>query len=149
MNILVLVIGILSLIVMAIALLLGITIGRIKKLTRGNSAQSLESIIKENNALILDLRLKVKQQAEEIITIQKDAMNTLQNVNVIRFNPFKETGGSQSFVVALTDKNNNGVVISSLYARERVNIFAKPIIAGGSEYTLSKEEQEALNQSKK
>jgi len=149
MNTLTITIGILALLVVVLAILVGVTMSRIKKLTRGQSGVSLESVIKENNTLVKEVKDKLKNQELQIVGIKKDAMQNIQNVGVIRFNPFKETGGSQSFAVALTDKKNNGVVISSLYARERVNIFAKPISNGESEYTLSDEEKEAINQSQK
>jgi len=147
MNTLVITIGILGLLVIVLLILSIVTMLRLKKLTRGQSAASLETVIKENNKLVKEIKNTLKNQETQIVDIKQDAMKNIQNVGVIRFNPFKETGGSQSFVVALTDKKNNGVVISSLYARERVNIFAKPIINGGSTYTLTDEEQQALRES--
>lgn len=120
---------------------------KISKLTRGKNAQSLEEIIIENNKLSHDIKEKLKNQELRIIEMKKDAMRNIQNIGVVRFNPFKETGGSQSFAIAMTDKQNNGVIISSLYTRDRVNVFAKPITKGESEYKLTEEEKAALNQS--
>jgi len=54
-------------------------------------------------------------------------------------------GGDQSFSIALLDKQNSGVVITSLYTRDGNRVYAKPIENGTSEYTLSKEEKEALS----
>ena len=120
---------------------------KISKLTRGKNAQSLEEIIVENNKLGHEIKEKLKNQELRIIEMKKDAMRNIQNIGVVRFNPFKETGGSQSFAIAMTDKQNNGVIISSLYTRDRVNVFAKPITKGESEYKLTEEEKAALNQS--
>lgn len=120
---------------------------KISKLTRGKNAQSLEEIIIENNKLSHEIKEKLKNQELRIIEMKKDAMRNIQNIGVVRFNPFKETGGSQSFAIAMTDKQNNGVIISSLYTRDRVNVFAKPITKGESEYKLTEEEKAALNQS--
>lgn len=120
---------------------------KISKLTRGKNAQSLEEIIIENNKLSHDIKEKLKNQELRIIEMKKDAMRNIQNIGVVRFNPFKETGGSQSFAIAMTDKQSNGVIISSLYTRDRVNVFAKPITKGESEYKLTEEEKAALNQS--
>ncbi|MCA9353150.1 DUF4446 family protein [Patescibacteria group bacterium] len=139
---------ILALIVIGIALFLTMLTIRIHKLTRGKRGAHLEEIIKENNELIHSLGKQLRHHEEAIADLKHDALRNIQNIGVIRFNPFKETGGSQSFVVALTDKEQNGVVISSLYARERVNVFAKPIINGNSEYTLSQEERAAIDQSR-
>ncbi|MFT6361378.1 MAG: hypothetical protein ACJAV6_000639 [Candidatus Paceibacteria bacterium] len=147
MNTLVITTAILGLLVVVLLVLTTVTMMRLKRLTRGNTAGSLESVIRENNHLVKEVKDKLKNQEIQILDIKKAAMDAIHNVGVVRFNPFKETGGSQSFAVALTDKRNNGVVISSLYARERVNIFAKPIINGTSTYTLSGEELQALKES--
>jgi hypothetical protein len=64
---------------------------------------------------------------------------------VLRYNPFDNVGGDQSFSIALLDANNNGFVITSLYAREGTRVFAKPIKNGESEFPLSEEEKEAIN----
>jgi len=40
------------------------------------------------------------------------------------------------------------VVFSSLYSRERMSVFAKPIKNNKSEYELSAEEKEALEKAK-
>lgn len=140
---------ILGAVVLFLVIFIIILNNRISKLTRGNKGSSLESIIRENNRLVTASLEKLESHNNEINTIKENAMETIQNIGVIRFNPFKETGGNQSFAVALTDKRNNGVVISSLYARERLNVFAKPVINGGSEYTLTEEEKEAIKQSQK
>ena len=121
---------------------------RITKLSAGNSAASLEDTIGTTAKNLRELGKKVVLQGKQIEALRNDAFSNIQNVGVVRFNPFKETGGSQSFAVALTDKNNTGVVISSLYARERMSVFAKPIVEGSSEYTLTKEEELALEKSK-
>jgi len=69
---------------------------------------------------------------------------SLQKVGVIRFNPFADTGGDQSFAVALLDAAGNGVVLSSLHGRADTRIFAKPVQAGRSKHALSDEEQDAI-----
>ena len=117
---------------------------RISYLTRGNKKTNLESIIKENNIVIQELQKKYKTQQKRIINIENESKNYVRYINVIRYNPFKETGGNQSFVVSFINKNNNGVVISSLFARDRINILAKPIIQGTSEYPLSEEEKKVI-----
>jgi len=64
----------------------------------------------------------------------------------VRFNPFEDVGGDQSFAIALLDQHGNGLVLSSLHNRAETRVYAKPIQAGRSEYTLSAEEQQALAQ---
>lgn len=68
----------------------------------------------------------------------------LQHVGIVRFNPYQDTGGDQSFSLALLDAYGDGIVISGLYARGTPRLFAKPIQAGTSTYPLSDEEKQAL-----
>ncbi len=69
---------------------------------------------------------------------------TLQRVGVIRYNPFADTGGDQSFAIALLDAQGNGIVLSSLHSRTDTRVFAKPVQGGRSRYPLSDEEQDAI-----
>jgi len=68
----------------------------------------------------------------------------IQHVGVVRFNPFADKGGDQSFVLAILDDHTDGVVISSLHGRTDVRVYAKPIVGGQSTYTLTAEEKEAI-----
>lgn len=140
---------VLGLAVIVLAIFVAVLNKRITALTKGSGASSLESIIKDNNKNIVSLEKTIVAHSHTLDVIKLDALNNIQNIGVVRFNPFKEAGGNQSFAIALTDKNNSGVVISSLYARERINVFAKPITKGTSEYRLSEEEQQAINKSQK
>ena len=72
----------------------------------------------------------------------------IQKVGFLRFNPFEDTGGDQSFAVALLDREENGVVISSLYTREGVRVYAKEIRNGASKHQLSDEERSVLEEAK-
>jgi len=85
------------------------------------------------------------QEIKKVISHLTDlAEKGIQKIGIIRFNPFKDTGGDLSFSLALLDYYNNGVVISSLHGREETRIYAKPIINGKSQYNLSVEEEKAL-----
>lgn len=134
-----------AVIIMAVFMI--ILMKRITRLAAGASAKSLESIIIENNIFVKNLKAEHLKMEGQILALENDSLLNIQNIGVVRFNPFKEMGGSQSFAVAFTDKNNTGIVLSSIFTRDRVNIFAKPVIKGDSEYTLTKEEKEALTRS--
>jgi hypothetical protein len=82
--------------------------------------------------------------SEELEKLKKESKFSIQKIGIVRFNPFFEIGGNQSFSVALLDGNNNGFVITSLYTREGNRIYAKPIVDEKSQYLLSKEEKEAI-----
>jgi hypothetical protein len=70
--------------------------------------------------------------------------HTIQKVGVIRYNPFSDTGGDQSFAIAMLDALGNGVVLSSLHSRTDTRVFAKPVLSGRSKFQLSDEEQDAI-----
>src|SRR3990167_11432846 len=76
--------------------------------------------------------------------VEKLGLKHIQRVNLLRYNPYDETGGDQSFTLALLDNNGNGIVLTSLHARAGTRAFAKPVIEGkGSKYQFSEEEKKA------
>ena len=88
-----------------------------------------------------------KQNAEIkglIHSIDANMANCIQKIGIVRYNAFKDTGSDLSFTLALLDENNNGVVLNGIYSREMSNIYAKPVENGKSTYTISEEEQEAI-----
>src|SRR5438105_4501874 len=76
--------------------------------------------------------------------LEELTQRSIQKVAVVRFNPFADTGGDQSFAIALLDAEGNGVVLSSLHSRADTRIFAKQVLAGRSRHQLSDEEQDAI-----
>ena len=79
--------------------------------------------------------------------IQKEGLLHIQKIGLVRFNPFKDTGGDQSFILSLVDGNDTGVIISGLYARSGTRWYAKRIVKGKSiEHELSDEEKKALKE---
>lgn len=101
---------------------------------------------------ILDRQLKrIDSLTERIDALNKLhhelenlSQRTIQKVAVIRYNPFSDTGGDQSFAIALLDSLGNGVVLSSLHSRTDTRVFAKAVQNGRSKYQLSDEEQDAI-----
>lgn len=104
-------------------------------------SQALDAILssqKEEKKHIADLISRCDR-------IEKDSAFHIQKVGLSRFNPFNDTGGDQSFILALVDSQNTGVVISGLYSRSGTRWYAKRVVKGvGTEHELSKEEAKAL-----
>lgn len=117
---------------------------RIKIFFEGRKTKDLEEVIAEQ----LKRTKKTESDIEKLFKwnedLQKIADISIQKVGVIRFNPFKDTGGDQSFAIALLDKDNSGLVISSLYSREGTRVYTKPVEKGESSYHLSEEEKQAI-----
>jgi hypothetical protein len=76
--------------------------------------------------------------------VEEQGKRAVQHVGIVRFNPFEDTGGNQSFALALLDSQRDGFVVSSLHSRQNTRIYLKAITAGRSETALSEEESEAL-----
>jgi len=117
---------------------------RIKIFFRGRKTKDLEEVIAEQVKRMKSMEGDIKELFKWNEKLQKIADISIQRVGVVRFNPFKDVGGDQSFSIALLDKNNDGIVISSLYSREGTRVYAKPIKNGTSEYHLSEEEEKAI-----
>jgi hypothetical protein len=70
----------------------------------------------------------------------------VQRVGLIRFDAFDDVGGKLSFAAALLDSRGDGLVICSINGRQENRVYAKPIKASSSVFTLSIEEKEAIAQ---
>ncbi len=92
---------------------------------------------------------EINNLKSEILKIQDASKHNIQKVGLIKFNPFKETGGNNSFSLALLDGKKNGIIITSLHTRERTRVYLKDIIDAKSKIELSKEEEKALQLSLK
>jgi len=95
-------------------------------------------------AFLKKLEKNIDNLSQDLEALKHSNRFSLKKVGMIRFNPFSDVGGDQSFSIALLDDNNDGLVITSLYTREGNRIFGKPIKNGGSKYPLSQEEKGAI-----
>lgn len=120
-------------------------IGHYNRLTRGVSATGLKSVLDE----ILDVQMGLKKQGNaltlELGKLAADGQLHIQRIGIVRFNPFADTGGAQSFTMSLLDGQDNGIVITSLYARTGNRWYVKEVQKGtGKDVELSREEQAAI-----
>ena len=92
-----------------------------------------------------EYRIFMKKIVNYCEDLNKELSKTIRKVGIVRYNAFKDTGSDLSFALALLNDNNDGVVLNGIYSREMSNIYAKPIKAGKSTYTISEKEQEAIN----
>lgn len=119
------------------------------KLTNGLNEKSmkavLESLLKDSNTAKKDIDF-LKAYCDKI---EKEGKIHIQKVGLLRFNPFKDTGGDQSFILSLIDGNDSGVIISGLYSRSGTRWYAKKVQDGkGVDHELSDEEKAALKEAK-
>ncbi len=112
----------------------------------GADGVSLESQIFNRFREIDDLKVDSKAVKAELGKINDNLMVTYQKIGVVKYDAFKEMGGKLSFVVALLDKNNNGIILNSVHSsREGCYTYLKEIIKGESFLELSGDEKKALD----
>ncbi len=110
----------------------------------GKNGKNLEELILKSVADIKSLDSEIQELYSISNTIHKLSLSSIHRVGVIRFNPFGDIGGDQSFSVALLDGKNSGVVISSLHTKEGARVYAKPVAKGESEKYLFTEEEKKV-----
>jgi hypothetical protein len=118
-------------------------------LTRDTGKKSLSAIL---DVLTGELQLAKKdivKLTEQCDRIEKDGSLHIQKIGLLRFNPFKDTGGDQSFILSLVNAHDTGVVISGLYSRSGTRWYAKRVVDGqGYEHELSEDEKKAIQLAK-
>ncbi|MCR4324510.1 MAG: DUF4446 family protein [Candidatus Curtissbacteria bacterium] len=116
-----------------------------KRLTRGANNQNLSQVLE---SLISKVQIEEKRLfeiAKEVNKIEEKNKSNFQKYALIRYNPFEDSGGDQSFIAAFLDGNNNGIVLSSLHSRGGTRVYAKQVIEGkATSHQFSKEEKEVV-----
>lgn len=111
--------------------------------------KSLIALIDEVLRTEKENKKSLERVDKEYATLKHDVSFHVQKIGLLRFNPFKDTGGDQSFIVTLVDGHNSGVIISSFHTRAGTRWYAKSVKNGkGVEHALSAEEEKALKEAK-
>lgn len=117
--------------------------------TSGVHKKTLEDVL---TTMVHDQRITKKELAflsSRCDNIEKDGLLHIQKIGLLRFNPFKDTGGDQSFILSLINAADTGVVITALYSRSGTRWYAKRVINGkGLEHELSEDEKKSLKMAK-
>jgi len=138
--------SVILLIWMLVLTFLYVTSVRHYKKLKVSDERSLESAINTIFRGLEELHSMFSLVEGRVEVLERKNVRNIQRVFMKRFNPFEETGGNQSFSMALLDANNDGVVLSSLHARSGTRIYAKPVKSGKqTEHELSMEEQEVIS----
>lgn len=118
-------------------------------LISGSSKKNLQEILEKALKEVYIAKKDIDSLIKRCDTIENEGLYHIQKVGLLRFNPFKDTGGDQSFILSLVDANNSGVVVSGLYSRSGTRWYAKKVVAGkGVDHTLTEEEKEAIKLAK-
>jgi len=117
---------------------------RLLRLTRGADDGNLQDVLETHLDSVARVVDAVDELAARAEVLDARSMRAFQRIGFVRFNPFEDTGGNQSFVLALLDGREDGVILSSLHTRAATRIYAKTVSGGRSDGALSNEESQAL-----
>jgi hypothetical protein len=144
--------GLLALVAVALALVALVLAARSRGGAAGTAAAPLvadpiiDQLLASQMQRLDRIGDEVMAQAGRLRLMESEARHMVQRIGIVRFNPFEETGGNQSFVLALLDGDANGVLVTSLHARAGTRVYLRTVIGGRCDVTLSTEENEALRQ---
>jgi hypothetical protein len=123
-------------------------IGRLRQrldlLTRGSDGESLEAVFDAHLETVHQVGRDLDELTARTAVLESSARHHFARLGLVRFNPFPDTGGNQSFALALLDESEEGFVVSSLHSRTGTRIYAKAIVGGKADTSLSTEETEAM-----
>ncbi len=129
---------------------------RIKKLKKrydkfmsGLSNKNIEELLDIYFDKVNGISIKNKEIENHLNNIDRNLIQCIQKIGIVRYNAFDNVGSDLSFSIAILDYNDSGVILSGIYSRDSSSTYAKPIIDGKSKYTLSVEEMQALDMAKK
>ena len=113
---------------------------------KGASARNIEDLLKKYAKDVDKSLLQIDELAGFVAKLHKTQKLALSKVALVRYNPFGDTGGDQSFCLAILDHTDSGYIISAVHARTGTRVYAKDIFDGESKHHMSKEEAKALKE---
>lgn len=116
------------------------------QMTEGIDQPTLKKILEQMKRIITLQNKSITRLDDDVKWLKDEGKAHLQKLTLMRYNPFSDTGGDQSFILGILDGKDNGLVITSLHSRENTRIYVKKVIAGkGAEHPLSDEEKKVLS----
>lgn len=122
---------------------------RLRLVLGDSNGDRLEKQLREYHAKNKEIQVDFNDIAAEHKKLSQVAALSLQKISMVRFNPFGDVGGDQSFSLAMLDGHDSGLLLTSIHGRGGTRVYAKPIDLGKSKYSLSTEEKKALLQATK
>lgn len=123
------------------------TISHYQRLVQSVKKEKLSDILDTIIEALSKNKESIEKIKREMLTLEEEGICHIQKVSVLRFNPFADTGGDQSFILAILDGKNTGIVLTSLHNRGVTRWYAKNVKEGkGVDYKLSAEEEKTIKQ---
>jgi hypothetical protein len=121
---------------------------RIEQLTGGVEGGDLEAVLGEHLESVHQVGRDLDELTARMAVVESAARHFFSREGLVRFNPFPDAGGNQSFALALLDESDDGVIVSSLHSRTGTRIYAKAVTNGKADTSLSAEEQQAIDEAR-
>lgn len=122
---------------------------KLRRFTVGKDGKSLEGVMERIGARQAASERFEKQMESYLARVEERLRTSVRSVEMIRFTPFKgKEGGGQSFAASFLNENGDGLLISSLFVRDRTSVYGKPVKNGVPVFEASEEEKEALARAK-
>ena len=118
---------------------------RLDLLTRDEEGRDLGGVLDSHLGKVAAISGEVDELTVRTAMVESNLRRSFQRFGLVRFNPFEDTGGNQSFALALLDADGDGVIVSSLHSRGGTRVYAKAVAGGRSEAALSDEEARAAS----
>lgn len=120
---------------------------RYKRLTQGTAEGTLPEVLEGLIREVTQQKEAMAALVEKVNHTDREGMHHVRNIHVMRFNPFSDTGGDQSFILTALDAHGTGIVLTSLHNRGVTRWYAKNITEGkGVGYDLSNDEKKAIHE---
>ena len=120
---------------------------RYDEFMRDSDGKSLEEAFQKKFANMDYINGKIKEVDEHLDIIDENLLKTYQKVGVVKYDAFKEVGGTLSFVLTLLTKESDGFIMNSMHSnKEGCYIYIKEVKSGEVFVTLSEEERQSLEQ---
>ena len=121
---------------------------RYKRMMEGSEGESIEQMLAAHTQAVNDVSDWQQKTEQKLSSLEELIKSSITRNAVVHFDAFEKTGQGLSWCVAMLDRNNNGVIFSSICGQESERSYVKPIEDGrvAANYKLSREEEQALAQ---
>lgn len=122
---------------------------RYENFMSGEDGRSLEKAFQKKFQNVEFINDKLNEMDEHLKKIDDNLLKTYQKVGIVKYDAFKQIGGSLSFVVALLTMDHDGFILNCMHSNtEGCYTYIKEVKKGEVFVTLSDEELQALEEAK-
>jgi len=118
---------------------------RLHGMTRGVEG-NFEEMLRAHLDTVHETSRRMDVLEQTVAVLQSQMPSCLRHVHLIRYDAFEDVGGEQSFSLALLDAQRSGLVLTSVYSRNDVRVYAKSIQDGRASHALSQDEERLLRE---